>query len=320
VTRRGVLITAIVLAGALVLGACDHKEPGALAAAPARRLVVLSPALAGTLRWLGEEKIIVGRHGFDGWSDPSLPVCGDQQGFDYEALIRVNPTDILVEWGERPLPERLVSLAKQRGWTIHNYSTLSLDDVAKTTDDIAALLAERPEPSPAGAGAQARPSDKLKAAWSKRPGPDIASVGRVLLLVSGSPPTALGPGSAHQQILIGLGGKPALESGGPYQTLDVEDVLKIAPDAIVLIVPRTPGSPAEPVTAERLDQVLGPLVRVDVPAVKRGRVVLLDDPEGLLPGAALVRFADALHAALAKWAGAGAAPGDARPAPAGGAP
>lgn len=310
-TRRVLLF----LLAALTLSACDHGAPApARASGSAPRIVVLSPALAGTLRWLGLDHLMVGRHGFDGWSDQSLPVCGDQQGFDYETLLRVNPTHILIEWGDRPVPERMAALAKERGWTIRNYSTLTLDDVAKTTDDLAATF------SAPGGNPPVPRSQTLRAAWSRRPGPDLAAVGRVLLLVSSAPPTALGPGSAHQQILKGLGGRSALESGGPYQTLDAEDVLKIAPDVIVFVVPRMPGTPPRPVTEARLNDVLGPLCALDIPAVKRGRVVLLDDPEGQLPGAALVKYADALYAALAALAGEPAPSTTGKPAPGGGAP
>jgi len=300
-TRRELIV--VLLGAVLAMGACDRSVPPA--APPPRastaRVVVLSPALAGTLRWLDLGGIIVGRHGFDGWSDQSLPVCGDQAGFDYETLLRVNPTHILVEWGDRPLPDRMTSLAKERGWGVHNFSTLSLDDVAKTTDELAAMFAKGPVDP-----ATPKPSQRLRGAWSKRPGPDLAGAGRVLMLVSASPPTALGPGSAHQEILLGLGGRAALDTGGTYQTLDAEDVLKLKPEAIVLIVPRKPGTPQEPASEAKLAELLGPLAKLNIPALQNRRVTLLDDPEGLLPGASLVRFADGLHAALVKWENRGA--------------
>jgi ABC-type Fe3+-hydroxamate transport system substrate-binding protein len=297
-TRRGLLLGVIV--GVFALVGCERSAPPSApppaGAAGEPRIAVMSPALAGTLRWLGRDGAIVGRHGFDVWSDRALPVCGDQAGFDYETLIRVNPTHIFVEWGDRALPDRLTALARERGWTIRNFSTLSLEDVERTADEIDAMFPVRSQ-----AAGEAAPSVRLRRAWSPRPGVDPALAGRVLLLVSTSPPTALGPGSAHQQILTGMGGRAALASGGPYQTLDAEDVLKVAPDAIVLVSPRDPSSAGAAAAPVRGADALGPLAKLDIPAVRQGRVALLDDPQGLLPGAALVTFADALHAQLSAW-------------------
>ncbi len=297
-TRRGVLLLAL-LAVSLAMVACEREPaPATYPPAPSRpRVAVMTPALAATLRWLDLKDLIVARHGYDQWSDQSLPVCGDQNGFDYEKLLTVNPTDILIEWGTRPLPDRLTTLAKERGWRIHNYSTLSLDDVAKTTDELAALFAPGPLDH-----AKPKPSERLRAAWSKGPGFDIADAGRVLLLVPGKPDSALGPGSAHVQILEQLGGKSAVEKGGPYQAVDVEDVLKLAPDVIVLMVPRAPGAPAAPVNEAKVTELLGPLAKLDLLVIRKRRVVVLDDPEGLLPSASgLATFADGLYAALLKW-------------------
>src|SRR5688572_2242849 len=99
---------AIVLALAgLGVCACDRSAPAPGPATADRagppRVVALSPGLAVTMRDLGLGDLLAGRHGFDAWSDPALPVCGDQSGLDYERLLAVRPTHILVQWGQRDL-------------------------------------------------------------------------------------------------------------------------------------------------------------------------------------------------------------------------
>ena len=144
--RRASVIVCLVLAAAftLVLGGCGRSSPDT--AAPdarkttpegERRIVALSPALAHMLVGLGLEDRIVGRHDWDLVLSKQVPAVGSQDGIDYEALLRTDPTDVLLEWGSRPLPTRLTTLADEHGWTIRNYGALlTLDDIATTLDDL----------------------------------------------------------------------------------------------------------------------------------------------------------------------------------------
>jgi hypothetical protein len=100
------------------------------------RIVALRPALAIILRDLGLESHIVGRHAYDMVLPPSVPVCGNQTGIDYEALIGVQPTDVLLQWGRRELPGRLQTLAREHRWAVSDYELLALDDVLSTTADL----------------------------------------------------------------------------------------------------------------------------------------------------------------------------------------
>jgi ABC-type Fe3+-hydroxamate transport system substrate-binding protein len=275
------------------------------------RIVALSPALAVTLRDIGLEDKIVGRHGWDMVLEKSVPVCGDQAVLDYEALVRVQPTDVLLEWGSRPLPDRLQELAKAHGWKVKNYSLLTLQEIQDAADDLFAMY------SPAGAepktpeafARQPWPSDTMAMAWSNRHPPDgFTGAGRILLLNSVEPAAAFGPGSWHAEILDHIGGRPAVTEGAPYITLSTEDVLRLAPDGIVLVRPRAPeaAEAPRPRTVQEARALLGPLGALDVPALRSGRVALLDDPLCTIPSTALVRFADDLAEVLERWEAGGA--------------
>lgn len=286
----------VVLVQAVGLLACGRSPASAEPGPP--RVVVLSPAAGVTLRDLGMAHLAVGRHGFDIALDHSLPVCGDQSGIDYEALIRARPTHVIIQWGARDHPPRLADLARRHGWRLIDHNPLALDDIIAHADR---LYDEFRPATPPTTGAMVDPPPR-PSVWIPR---RIEALGRtpfadrVLLLAALDPPAALGPGSCHHDVLVRLGGTPALATGAPYQTLDAEDVRRLAPDLIVLILPRTPGSPApQPPTFEQLRRRLGRLGTLDLPALDRQRLFLLDDPEFLTPSTAIVRFAEELARAL----------------------
>lgn len=267
------------------VAATNISPPAPVAHRP--RLVVLSPALAVMLVDLGVESDIVGRHGYDMVLDRSIPSCGDQSGIDYESLLAARPTHVFVEWGSRPLPERLVELSRSHAWAVRPFTLLSLDDVRKSI----ATLSE----SLAGAGLDvsakaASLSGELDRSMSPRPGLD--RLGTVLMLMSVRPPAALGPGSVHHEILTRLGARSSLASGAPYVELDAEDVRHLAPGVLVLFVPRAPGSPptAHDTPEARL-ALLGPLASLDLPVIRDARVIVIDDPLALLPTTRLASVA-----------------------------
>lgn len=304
----GLFIFILGVALCFFAAACREAASSPGAPAPSERentgprIVALSPAIAVALRDLGLADLIVGRHGFDAWTDQSVPVCGDQSGIDYEALLAVRPTHVLVQWGQREIPSRLADLASRRGWRLRSFNPLSLDEVRS----MAAALWDEFAPGAANRGDGDAPPAwpaAMDAAWSPRE-PDLAAAGRVLILHGVSPPNALGPGSFHLQVLERLGAKPAVTHGSPYITLDLEDVRALAPDAIILLSPRPPGAPArsQSPTPDELAAALGPLARLDVPAVRSGRIAVIDDPECLLPSTSMVRFADDLARILEAWA------------------
>lgn len=287
-------------------GSPGVKRGAANATVAPHRLVVLSPALAVTLRDLGLAGEAVGRHAYDMVLDPALPVCGDQAGIDYEALIAARPSDVLIEWGSRDLPARLSELAAARGWRVRPYAALlTLEQVRASADELGrAFLA------PDRQGERERLLARLDAAWSRRG--DFESAGRVLILMSTSPAcAALGPGSFHQQILERIGGVPALREGSPYMELDAEDVVRLAPDAIVLVLPRAVGKEraADWMSWERRQEALGALAKTGVPAVRSKRVWVIDDPLALLPGTSLIGVADQMEEGLRAMGGAGAGEG-----------
>jgi ABC-type hemin transport system substrate-binding protein len=204
--------------GAAALGACK-REPtaqqpsGTTPALPqssaqpsgALRIAAVSPALAITLRDLGLADKIIARHAWDMVLDLKVPIVGDQASLDYEALLDAKPTHVLLEWGARPVPDRMTSLAAEHNWRVKSWSLLSYDQLRASFNEIATFIAQG-QPASEGLALAARAAElttRFDNACAQRPAASRA--GTVLLLHSVSPIAALGPGSFHHDILSRLG-------------------------------------------------------------------------------------------------------------------
>jgi len=313
-----VRLLAVMLAAAATMastGGCRREAGTAAAAANANagpRVVALGPGLTDMLRSLGMGGKLVGRHGFDAWADAALPVCGDQTGLNFENLLRVRPTHVYVQWGQRTLPPALVDLAEREGWRLHNVPLLTLADVRAAAELMHGELA-------GGEFASTAFAKRWDAAFAAEGRPGLAGAGRVLLLHTVNPPAALGPGSYHHDTLVALGGRPALTTGGAYQTLDAEAVLRLAPDAVVLVQPAAAGGAGagqnaadEVVVGAGAAAHLGPLAGLAIPALAGGsepgvppRVARFTGSMTLIPGPSLAGFAEQLRGVLRGWAGVG---------------
>jgi len=305
----------VVLALTLLASPACERSPGTSPSTPAAnqsdaypipRVVALAPAIASNLRAAGLADFIVARHAFDAWSPGTLPIVGDQEGIDFEKLITVRPTHVFLQWGARPLPERLKALAREHSWTLVNYPLLTLEDTMDAADDMASRVREAarsaapamlatPASAATPAAMQAPPlRAQLDQLFKDEALTDAqrSVVGKVLILHTTSPPAAMGPGSYHDQIARRLNADLAITTGSPYMTLDAEDIAALNPALIILVQPREPAQPAA--SQSEVINRLGVLANLKVEAVQRARFALIDDPEALLPGAPLVEFARAL--------------------------
>jgi ABC-type hemin transport system substrate-binding protein len=280
----GILLAFVLMAG------CEQR-PQSSAGSGEPRIVAMSPAIGIMMKDLGLEGRIVGRHAWDMVLDPALPVCGDQAGLDYEALIATNPTHVVLEWGQRPLPDRLSRLAERHGWRVESYELLTLGDIVDTTRALEALF-EVKEPI----------SGRIAEGFAQRPPERFAGAGRILLMMSLDPPTVMGPGSAHHQLLERLGGRPAITEGRPHMYLDAETTANLSPDGVLLFMPRRRDAPPrEPLTEQQIRQMLGRIAMLHIPAVERGRVVIIDHPLAMIPSTSLAEVGAEVERVLAVW-------------------
>lgn len=283
-------LLALLLSLAILCGCSRRPGPTPSPTDSRPRLVVLSPALAVVLRDLGAGDLVVGRHNYDTMF-PDLPACGQQGAIDYERVLAVQPTDILIEWGSQPLPDRLLSLVDSNGWHLHRFEIATLEDIEQAITELQRLYAPDRSGEPLSAS--------FDRALKRREGLD--RVGRVLLLGAIDPPTVLGPGSCHAQVLERIGATPAVTAGGPWIELGLEDVLTMAPDAIVLVLPR-PGGTGIGAVGDHAVPLLGSISRLKLDAIVRGRVAVFDGELYHTPSTAMAAFADDLANVLQTWA------------------
>lgn len=301
IARASRLIACLV--SLLLISACS-RSPAPPTTPPTdgrARVVALSPAIASIMRDLDQTRLIVGRHAHDAWSDPALPACGDQvAGIDYEQILRVRPTHVFLQMASAP--EKLVRMGRERGFVVKNYTILSLDEIRLATRELWNWGGRPGDPGDYGME-RAPLEDRMDAAWSRDPEIDAAKVGRVLLLAQVDPAGALGPGSWHHDILRRLGATPAIVEGSVFITMDAEDVLRLAPDAIILFAPRAPGTPAPPQhpDAAGVIAMLGALGELRIPAITNAKAALIDDPSCHLPSTAMIGVAEEMRRILRGW-------------------
>jgi hypothetical protein len=253
------------------------------------RVVALAPGLAQMV----PPALLVGRHGFDRWSDQQLSVCGDQEGIDYETLRRVKPTHVLLQWGQRELPARLTTLAKQEGWIIENLPLLDLREIDASQARIDELLR--------AAGATNLPQREALDTQTVIQGLDATKT--VLVVYQTGPITILGPGSYHHQLLVNLGATPAIApspKASAFMKLELEDVLAIDPWAIIAIQPRDEQLPTDRVEDPEKSW-LGVLQTSKLSAVRASRVAMIDRSDALIPGPSLRHVREEMAAIMRRF-------------------
>lgn len=243
-------------------------------------MVSLSPALAEMVRAFGGADTLVGRDGYDTFSDPELPIVGDLNGLDYETLLELDPTHVLIQPSAGGVPARLKELGAKHGWSIVVLPTLSLEDVRSSAAGVAGLGFSDDAPAL---------FDAWATRWDAIDERDVPA-SRPLVLLGTDPPGVLGPGSAHWELLEMMGAQPLPREGGAYQTLALEDVAALDPGCLIVLAPNAPLGDAL--------EMVGPLARLHLDAIERERIVVVREPMALIPSTSLLRTVDELEAGL----------------------
>lgn len=239
---------------------------------------------------------IVGRHAYDSATPGDIPPVGDEGGVDQEAMLRVAPNLVLIQRSAKGLPDFLRRAGADGRFSLVVVPLLTLDDIpnaVRAIDQHVAYIEHRAPSIDDPESPVARLVAQMERAFATRATSRVVA-GRVLLLASVNPPAAFGPGSWHHDILLRIGATPAIAHGSPYIALDNEDVLRLNPDAIILVEAQSPD--ATPVRTR-----LGRLADLKITAIENARIAAIDDPHILTPSAAMIDFADRLDQILAEW-------------------
>ena len=290
---------AVLLLATIWLAACtgqDDVHTGRAEKPGEPRIVSFSPAISRTLVDLGLADHLVGRTRFCLAVDPAIPVVGDLTSVDFETLIRVEPTHVLLQPTSIGTDPALDHLARSRGWTVGLWPSLNgVADIERLLTELPDLL--YPTSSDASADTRRRARETLRAmAASLKRADDTVFKGRILILSSFEPLMAFGHGTYMHDILTRLGSRNATTASGWVQ-LSFEDVVRLNPQAIVLVLD------TDPAVAPAPSEALRPLKGLNVDATRDGRLAVLAHPDALLPSSGVVAVANSLRAVLDDLAG-----------------
>ena len=248
----------------------------------------LAPSITHVVLELGLGESLVGAGDGDALAPLGTPQVGRYLSVDLEKLLVLAPTHVLAQTGEAKLPRRVSDLARSGRFALADLEYPADPDAAVALiraigrelgrDQAADRLAD---------GVAARLGD-IAALTAPRPAP------RALLVFSTDPLRVSGPGSVNDRLLRIAGGENAASAyrvSAPV--LDREALRASAPEVVFLMEPG--GAPwAGPDDPRR-----GPFEGLALPALRDGRVVVLNDPAVLLPGpsmaATAASMAEALH-------------------------
>jgi len=266
--------------------ACDHPNQKAAARSGKQRLVSLSPAITETLFAIGAGAQLVGVSNYCDYPEEAkkLPRVGSALTPSYEAIVRLRPSLILTEAADSAPRRELTALGvtKFLPW-------LSLEDIVASTRLLGALTSH----SEAASGLARKLWDGLAVAESAN-GPRV-------LVVLGESSGKLSEiyfikrNSIHGAALRAAGARNAVErdvSGVPR--LSIEELLRLDPDAIVVLVAATPNGPDD-AQVLRDYQALEPLT-----ARKQGRLSVLKEGAAFSNGPRILTLEQALERELAR--------------------
>lgn len=251
---------------------------------PARRIVSLIPSATETVVAMGLADLLVARTDFDaGPGVDSLPSVGGGVDPSLEALVSHRP-DLVLTWAtgkEAELRERLETL----GIPVFAVDVTDTADIFRTVANVGAL-AGRTDAADSLAASMRAEIEAVRASVASRPTPSV------FFIVWHDPPMTTGGGTFIHEMIGVAGGRNVFgDATEPWPNVALEEVVRRRPDVIVL--------PVGEKGAARLEELRREPGWRDVPAVREGRVVIVDaelmNRPGPRLGEAARRLAQALH-------------------------
>jgi ABC-type hemin transport system substrate-binding protein len=246
------------------------------------RIVSLSPAISRTLVDFNLQDRIVGRTPHCASLDPAIPVVGDLLNVDFEALLRVQPTHILVQPPATGIDQHLVDVAAQNTWAVLQWRLDGVNDVRAMVKDLAAAIG-RHDPVLSRTLAARANAILLDIEDALSPGEHHVFSGSVLMATSVAPVLAAGQGTYLDDMLKSFGGVNAVIAEG-WVELTLEDITQLNPKAIILFKPTASESSS-------FWDYAGTLTELTVEGMLLRRLALVKNPDSLMPSSAVVGVA-----------------------------
>lgn len=281
--RRGLLQATLASSAWFALGCDRSAHKGRLGA---RRLVSLSPAITETLFEIGAGPELVGVSDYCNFPEAAqhLPRTGTALTPGYEAIVRLEPTLILCEDAASTPRRELTALGVTKfvRW-------LSLEDIVSSTRLLGALTGHA-----AAADVLAQRLWNGLAVAENPTGPSVLAV-----LGEGSGKLSeiyfIKKNSIHGAALRAAGARNAVaEDVAGVPRLSIEELLRLDPEGIIVLLAATPGAPSDAQVLHDYD-ALEPLR-----ARKNGRISVLKTDAAYANGPRILTLKEQLAREIAR--------------------
>ena len=283
---------AALLAGILTLlilsAGCRKKTTLPLRHAPAGRaqpvrIACTVPAATQILVQLGAARDLVGVSSFDRPLLPpplqSLPIVGNYLHLDYETLLNLQPTVLVVQMAPTRLPLSLTHFARRNRIALVNVRLNTLHQLYASARLLGSVTGMTARAARMIADAQARLADiHRRYALGSHP--------RVVFLISTQPLMAVGKKTFLDQLIRVAGGNNVGEKlGSGYPALTRETLVDLKPQILLI------GLPGEPAATGSADPRIAPWLALPVPAAQNHQVYLVTGGRSQMPTLQLYKTA-----------------------------
>jgi len=249
-------------------------EPAAVGEVNGARVISTVPAATLQLVQLGAVDSLVGVSTFDRLLLPqakqTLPIVGDYLTFNYETIVGLHPTAMVVQIADERLAPRLKEIAGEHHIELVNVKLDTLDDMVATARRLGKITGRE------GAAEVriARVRGNLAAIQAK-----LADLPRpkVVYIIFKKPLAIVGGRGFMNEVIGAAGGTNVGGSVNEYfPEITREELIKMAPDVILI------AAPEEPAARTLDDPRLADWLAIPTPAGKTGRIFLVTSPNAQL--------------------------------------
>lgn len=267
----------LAFSAALTLAACGRQpSPAAPSSAqpatapadlPARpRIVSTVPAATLNLVLIGAADELVGVTKYDALFLPdaqkNLPVVGDYETMNYEELVKLKPTALVIQTAESRIPERLKQTAEQEHIELVNMRFDHVADIWTSVEALGKVSGKETEATGAIQRAQAE-LKSIAREYKNAPHP------KVVYLVSTSHMWISGDKTFTHEMIVAAGGDDVgAKVGEGFPDTNRETLVKLQPEVLLL------GAVEEMGPMEN-DPRISPWQDLPIPAATHNRIYLV---------------------------------------------
>ena len=263
----------LVMAGMLLCAGCRRSESPAADNLP--RIISTVPAATQILVQIGAGYTLVGVSSYDPplLKPPlnALPVVGDYLNLDYELLLALHPTALIIQMAPPRVPAELISFTQAHQIDLVNLQLTTLDQIYQSTQILGKISGREPQAARAIAALKshlAQISAHYAHAW--RP--------RVVYLEDVEPVRIVGSENFMDALIKLAGGENVGALAGVNSpVIDRETLVNLAPDVLLI------AAPGQEPSVGPNDPRLSAWNQLPIPAAEFGRIYLVRWSDAEMP-------------------------------------